>query len=107
MSSSGSLDLLRPVRPVAPRFAADILWRSGELHDVVRIKYNHGGGEIVYDTSLVKIMMCCLCFQVNIVEGKRGVEGAKSLNREVPTTRPKSRLERVPLYPKEVTAAGV
>jgi hypothetical protein len=31
MSSSGSLDRFRPVRPMVPRFAADILGRSGEL----------------------------------------------------------------------------
>lgn len=34
MSSSGSLDRLRPVRPPAPRFAADMLGRSGELQMV-------------------------------------------------------------------------
>lgn len=31
MSSSGSLDRLRPLRATAPLFAADILGRSGEL----------------------------------------------------------------------------
>ena len=30
-SSSGSLDLLRPPRAACPRFAADMLGRSGEL----------------------------------------------------------------------------
>lgn len=34
MSSSGSLDRLRPLRAAAPLFAADILGRSGELKDV-------------------------------------------------------------------------
>ena len=34
MSSSGSLDRLRPLRAAAPLFAADILDRSGELKDV-------------------------------------------------------------------------
>ena len=31
MSSSGSLDRLRPLRPAVPLFAADMLGRSGEL----------------------------------------------------------------------------
>ena len=31
ISSSGSLERLRPVEPITPRFAADILGRSGEL----------------------------------------------------------------------------
>ena len=30
-SSSGSLERFRPLRPLAPRLAADILGRSGEL----------------------------------------------------------------------------
>ncbi len=34
ISSSGSLDRLRPLRVAAPLFAADILARSGELKDV-------------------------------------------------------------------------
>ena len=34
MSSSGSLDRLRPLRGATPLFAADILGRSGELKDV-------------------------------------------------------------------------
>jgi hypothetical protein len=34
MSSSGSLDRLRPVEPIAPRFAADMFGRSGELYRV-------------------------------------------------------------------------
>ena len=33
-SSSGSLERFRPLRPLGPRFAADILGRSGELWSV-------------------------------------------------------------------------
>ena len=33
-SSSASLERLRPLRSIAPRFAADILGRSGELYVV-------------------------------------------------------------------------
>jgi len=44
MSSSGSLDRLRPVRPTVPRFAADMLGRSGELKCVSPQSYNERFG---------------------------------------------------------------
>ena len=39
-SSSGSRDRLRPLRAIAPRFAADILGRSGELRCVSNVATN-------------------------------------------------------------------
>lgn len=48
-SSSGSRDRLRPVRPDIPRFAADMLGRSGELQTVRSVWF--GGW-----TSLPRIM---------------------------------------------------
>lgn len=56
MSSSGSLDRLRPLRAAAPLFAADILGRSGELKDVSsRLKVQSMALRIWRSTSLGKV----------------------------------------------------
>lgn len=46
ISSSGSLDRLRPVRPTVPRFAADMLGRSGELKCVRSTILQWKGGSL-------------------------------------------------------------